>query len=174
MYDYFIWNLPLFVHKASIEARLCLRFGKCSIDVSGPKNDKHVTHSGMARVLCNGDYSFGKKSELDLGYRYPAFVKNSDRFMKKSVRFVKSCESNPWNDRVETLDLESDEKSCDSTCSISVCDPKPCLLVTGPDMVISIESTDSNIQSRLHDFEIIREFIKNLQMDLHPHMLPAD
>ena len=29
-----------------------------------------------------------------------------------------------------------------------------------------------DIQNKLHDFEIIREFIKNLQMHLQPHMLP--
>ena len=112
MYDYFIWNLPLFASRSLIEERLCLTFEKCSIDVFQPRLPKHRTHSGMARVICSKVFEFGEKTPLDLGFRYPAFAKTSYRPAFK----LKTKQSH--ND---ASDFFSDEKSDESTFSISIC-----------------------------------------------------
>ena len=77
IYDYFLWNFPLFITNACIETKLCLIFGKCSVDIFAPREEKHKTHAGMVRVKCNQYHDFGDKSELDFGFRYPVFATHS-------------------------------------------------------------------------------------------------
>ena len=247
--NYFIWNLPLFASRALIQERLCLRFGKCSIYIFDPKLPKHRTHAGIARVVCSDAADFGEKTPIDLGFRYPAFAKNS------STRFQPDFKLRSWPSHNHAPDLNSDEKSEDSTFSISMCtsidiirpvvvmneivniDPvlKPVTLTCelcnvfdihsdliaptvdfdlptlsiSPETLTShfelcfdlattgiastysepssydtfvkselfcehIESQHSELDTKLHDFEQIKSFIKNLQVDIRPHNLPPD
>ena len=113
-YDYFLWNFPLFISNACIEAKLCLIFGKCSVDIFAPRKERHQTHAGMVRVKCNQYHDFGDKTELDLGFRYPVFAKHSKRSQARK--------SNIWKSRHNVdCDLTSDENSSESSCSISMC-----------------------------------------------------
>ena len=113
-YEYFLWNFPLFISCGLIEAKLCLIFGKCSADIFPPRKEKHQTHAGMVRVICNEYHDFGDKAELDLGFRYPIFAKHSKQ--------NNNMNSVVWKNRHDSAcDLISDEKSTESTCSVSVC-----------------------------------------------------
>ena len=123
VYEYFIWNLPLFATRSLIEERICLTFGKCSVDVFQPRLPKHSTHAGMARIMSRNEYNFGEKSPLDLGFRYPAFIKESSRPDLKT-----------WKPDNCSPDLVSDEKTDDSSFSISIC---PSIDITYPLIVLN-------------------------------------
>ena len=136
MHDFFVWNLPLFAKRSLIEARLCLTFGKCCVDVFDPKLPKHRTHAGMARVMCADGHDFGEKTPLDLGFRYPAFVKISSRPALK-LSGVKL--DNDYSDVI------SDEKSDESTFSIAICDA---IDITQP--VIVMNKSIDIVPQRMH------------------------
>ena len=108
--EYFVWNLPLFKAKDEIEKCLRTRIGDLKADFWKPTKSKHRDHGGCVRVVCGTKLQEG---ELDIGYRYPVFVKNWQT--RSSGRAYKK--------REELDDAKSNESDydCDSQLRISSC-----------------------------------------------------
>ena len=78
-----------------MEEKLRQRFGICEVDIFDPTKLKHRTHAGMAKVVCEENHAFGERHELNLGFRYPVFVKDSKR---KAMKILQKRERHKsWN-----------------------------------------------------------------------------
>ena len=121
MIELFAWNLPSFATPIQIDKRFKEVLPGCDVDVLSPKKGQRY-HRGCARIECS---VYSGEKELDLGFKYPVFVKLWVPVMPKSRK--KKTFVNVLNDEIsEEKSIGSDETSSCFVCfgdSFNIVDP---------------------------------------------------
>ena len=115
MNEYFVWNLPLFASKETLERRLYQTLGEVKVDFWRPRKSTHKDHGGCARIQTLEEVSCG---ELFIGFRYPVYLKEWV-VNQRHVPVIKS--SKKWSWEIFSNDTVSEEKSSESAFSVSIC-----------------------------------------------------
>ena len=101
-FQFFIWNLPLFIKNSRMIEILKERFGgEVHVDLFAPRKSIHRFHAGCARIVSGRDLKLGN---VDIGCRFPAFMKRFKR--RKVLHRIKSV---PLT--TDLMDETSDMKS---------------------------------------------------------------
>ena len=125
MFDFFLWNLPLFIDRRVLKFKIECQFPGSIVDIFGPSKTNHSSHGGCARLLTSKNLNFGEKTPIDLGFRFPLYGKESVpkvnvKLSKARRNVLKNGFAGSYAQAASSCDEISDEKSYEHESSLSI------------------------------------------------------